>query len=63
MGVPEHIIHLIRNLYTDSKAVIRAKNALSDQFQPTKCIRQGCILSSIFFNIYIEAMIIKALQE
>ncbi|KAL4098550.1 hypothetical protein QTP88_023137 [Uroleucon formosanum] len=63
MGVPEHIIHLIKNLYTKSKAVIRAQNAVSDQFQPTKGIRQGCILSPILFNIYSEAVLRESLQE
>lgn len=28
MGVSEHIIHLIKNLYTKSKAVIRVQNAV-----------------------------------
>lgn len=63
MGVPEHIIHLIRNLYAGSRAVIRAEDTLSDQFQPTKGVRPGCILSPIIFNIYSEAVLREALQE
>lgn len=63
MGVPEHIIHLIKNLYAGSRAVIRAQDALSDQFQPTKGVRQGCILSPILFNIYSEAVLREALLE
>jgi len=41
IGVPEHIIHLIKNLYAGSRAVIRAEDALLDQFQFTKEVRQG----------------------
>ncbi|KAL4149349.1 hypothetical protein QTP88_003311 [Uroleucon formosanum] len=63
IGVPEHIIHLIKNLYTKSKAVIKAQNVVSDQFQPTKGVRQRCILSSILFNIYSEAVFRESLQE
>ncbi|KAL4113049.1 hypothetical protein QTP88_016750 [Uroleucon formosanum] len=51
------------NLYAGSKAVIRAQDAVSDQFQPTKGVRQGCILSPILFNIYSEAVLREALQE
>lgn len=63
MGVPKHIIHLIKNLYTKSKVVNRAQNAVSDQFQPTKGVRQGCILSHILFNIFSEAVLRESLQE
>lgn len=47
MEVSEHIIHLIRNLYTGSKA----EDALS---------KKGCILSPILFNIYSEAVLREA---
>jgi hypothetical protein len=63
MGVPEHMIHLIKNLYTGSKVVIRTQDAVSDQFHPTKGVRQGCILLPILFNIYSEVVLREALQE
>lgn len=63
MGVPEHLIDLIRNLYMKSRAAIRVEDTLSETFQPTKGVRQGCILSPILFNIYSEAVLRKALQE
>ncbi|VVC44616.1 Protein kinase domain,Reverse transcriptase domain [Cinara cedri] len=63
MGVPENLIDLIRNLYTKSRAATRVEVTLLETFQPTKSVRQGCILSAIFFNIYSEAVLREALQE
>lgn len=63
MGVPEHLIDLIRNLYTKSRAANRVENTLSETFQPTKGVRQGCILPSILFDIYSEAVLREVLQE
>lgn len=57
------MIDLIRNLYTKSRAAIRVEDTLSETFQPTKGVRQRCILPSILFNIYSEAVLREALQE
>jgi len=61
MGVPEHLIDLIRNLYKKSRVAIRVEDTLSETFQPTKGVRQGCILSPILLNIYSKAVLREAL--
>lgn len=54
MGVPKHIIILIKNLYQNSKAVVKIDNHLSKPCDIKKGVRQGCILSPLLFNIYGE---------
>ena len=53
MGVPAHLITLTRNLYADSRAKHRLMDDMhSRSFEPSKGVRQGCVLSPIFFNEY-----------
>ena len=53
MGIPEHLTHLLRNLYADQEATVRTGHGTTDWFQIGK-VRQGCILSPCLFNLYAE---------
>ena len=53
MGIPDHLTCLLRNLYAGQEATVRTDLG-TDWFQPRKGIRQGCILSSCLFNLYVE---------
>ena len=52
MGIPEHLICLLRNLYTGQEATVRTGHGTTDWFQIGKGVRQGCILSPCLFNLY-----------
>ena len=54
MGVPDHLICLLRNLYAGQEATVRTGHGTTDWFQVGKGVRQGCILSSCSFNLYSE---------
>src|SRR5574337_1318490 len=54
MGIPEHLICLLRNLYAGQKARDRTGHGTTDWFQIGKGVRQGCILSPCLFNFYAE---------
>ena len=54
MGIPDHLICLLRNLYAGQEAKVRTGNGTTDWFQIEKGVRQGCILSSCLFNLYTE---------
>ena len=45
MGIPDHLICLLRNLYADQEVTVRTGHGTTDWFQIGKGIRQGCILS------------------
>lgn len=62
MGVPEHLVVLIANLYQNGSTVVKV-NVLSKPFKPQKGVRQGCILSPILFNIYGEYIMRRALED
>ena len=51
MGIPDHLICLLRNLYAGQEAT---GHGTTDWFQIGKGICQGCILSPCLFNLYAE---------
>ena len=54
MGIPDHLICLLRNLYAGQEATVRTGHGTTDWFQIRKGVRQGCILSPCLFNLYAE---------
>ena len=54
MGVPEHLIVMLSNLYKNQEATIRTEYGETGNIQIGKGVRQGCILSPLLFNIYAE---------
>uniref|UniRef100_A0A8B9WUT6 RNA-directed DNA polymerase n=1 Tax=Bos mutus grunniens TaxID=30521 RepID=A0A8B9WUT6_BOSMU len=54
MGIPDHLICLIRNLYAGQEATVRTGHGTTDWFQIGKGVCQGCILLPCLFNFYAE---------
>ena len=55
MGIPDHLICLLRNLYADQEATVRTgHDGTTDWFQIRKRVCQDCILSPCLFNLYAE---------
>jgi len=60
MAIPEHLIVLMRNLYSGQEAAIRTEDGNSGWFTVSKGVRQGCILSPYLFNLYAEEIMRNA---
>ena len=54
MGIPDHLICLLRNLYAGQEAAVRTGHGTTDWLQIGKGVRQGCILSLCLLNLYAE---------
>ena len=54
MGIPDHLTHLLRNLYAGQEATVRTGHGTTDWFQIGKGVCQGCVLSPCLFNLYAE---------
>ena len=63
MGIPDHLTCFLRNLYTGQEATVRTGHGTTDWFQIGKGARQGCTLSSCFFNFYAEYIMRNARLE
>ena len=52
MGIQDHLICLLRNLYAGQEATVRTGHGTTDWFQIGKGEHQGYKLSSCSFNLY-----------
>ena len=54
MGIGDHLICLLRNLYVGQEATVRTGHGTTGWFQIGKGVHQGCMLSPCLFNLYAE---------
>ena len=60
MGIPDHLICLLRNLYAGQEATVRTGHGKTDWFQIGNGVCQGCILSPWLFNLYADYIVRNA---
>ena len=60
MGIPDHLIYLLRNLYAGQEATVRTGHGTTDWFQIGKGICQGSILLPCLFNLYAKYIMSNA---
>ena len=54
MGVTDHLICLLRNLYAGQEATVRTRHGTTNCFKIGKGLCQSCILSLCLFHLYAE---------
>ena len=54
MGIPDHLICLLRNLHVGQEAIVRTGHGTNEWFKTGKREREGCILSPCLFNFYAD---------
>ena len=60
MGIPDHLICVLRNLYAGQEATVRTGHGTSNWFKIGKGVCQGYILSPCLFNLHAEYLIQNA---
>ena len=63
MGIPDHLICLLKNLYAGQEAAVRTGHGTTDWFQIGKGMRHGCILSLCLINLYARIHHVKGQTE
>ena len=61
-NIPRKLTALIQNLYSQAVSAVRIGNDISDWFQQTVGVRQGCILSPDLFNLFLDHVLGEALE-
>src|SRR5574340_703786 len=54
LGIPDHLICLLRNFCAGQEATVRTGHGTTDWFQIGKGVHLGCILSPCLLNFYAE---------
>lgn len=62
-GYPEKIIRILENAYRDTFSAVRVDGDLTDWFNTVVGVLQGCVLSPLLFNIFLEAIMAMALDK
>ena len=62
IGFPMHLIDLACKLYEDQESAVRTTNGDTEWFNTGRGLRQSCILSPSFFNVYSEDIMREALE-
>jgi len=63
-GIPAHLITIIQKIYMENVIRVNAGNGISEDFRvTTQGVRQGCPLSPVLFNLYLDEAIQTWLQK
>ena len=55
--VPCQLIDIIKEMYTDTWCQVRTAEGFSDEFRVESGVRQGCILSPLLFNCFMDTIL------
>jgi len=63
MGYPEKIIRILESLYKGSLSAVRTNGDIGEWFETIVGVLQGCMLSPLLFNIFLEIIMAMALKD
>ena len=63
MGIPDHLICLLRNLYPGQEATVRTTYGTTDWFKIGKGVQQGYIFSLCLLNLNAEFSSVQSLSH
>ena len=61
--VNENLVRTIAQLYNKTTSAVQTNSSTGEWLRTKVGLRQGCILSPILFNIYLERILTNALEE
>src|SRR5579872_7488344 len=62
-GVSEKIVKILNSLYDNTRARVRVKGSLSDFLSLRTGVKQGCVLSPLLFNIFMDWIVRKVMES
>ena len=62
-NISANLVLVIKNLYDKAASAVLFNGIIGDWFRTTVGVRQGCLLSRILFNIFLERIMTNALED
>jgi len=56
MGIREGLIRRLEKIYERTEVMVRTDEGMTEKFETSKGVRQGCVLSPLLFNMYIAGV-------
>jgi hypothetical protein len=56
MNINEQLIRRIENIYEETQIVVKTSQGVAESFTTGKGVRQGCVMSPLLFNLYMEEL-------
>ena len=60
--VPCQLIDIIKEMYTDTWCQVRTAEGSSEEFRVESGVRQGCVLSPLLFNCFMDKILRETLE-
>ncbi len=62
-GVPGHTVSLLEQMYAETWCRVKLEGEVSERFDVQTGVRQGCVLSPILFNCYMDNIMREAVES
>ena len=62
-NISTNLVQVIKNLYNKATSAVLFNSSLGNWFRTTVGIRQGCLLSSTLFNIFLERIMTDTVED
>ena len=62
-GIKEGLVQIMKSLYSSANSAVLLNNNTSEYFRTTVGVRQGCLLSPVLFNLYLEQIMRDTLHN
>ena len=62
-GIEEGLVQVIQALYSSASSAVLLNNDSGEHFRTTVGVRQGCLLSPVLFNLFLENIMRETLQD
>ena len=62
-NISTNLIQVIKNLYNKATGAVLFNGSIGEWFRTTVGVRQGCLLSPTFYNIFLERIMTGALED
>ena len=62
-NISTNLIQVIKTLYNKATSAVLFNGSIGDWFRTTIGVRQGCLLSTTLFNIFLERIMTDALED
>ena len=61
LGYQEKVVRILEDLYCDTLSAVRVNGGITEWFATLVGVLQGCVLSPLLFNIFLEVVLARAL--